>query len=77
MSNRQRPTFSDDDADIVILHEQDGVIDTTHRPVSEATRKRIQERLAKEAELRRMAEELRKDQAKQPPQKAKRAADLE
>lgn len=50
----QQPVFSNDEAEIVIVDETVGVIDTSHRPASAATRKAIEKQLAKEAEIRRL-----------------------
>ena len=59
MSSRdQEPIFSNDDAEIIIVDETVGVIDTTPRPASEASRKAIQKQREKEAEFRRLLERM-------------------
>ena len=51
--------FSNDDAEIIIVDETMGVIDTTRRPASEARRKALQQQLEKEAETRQLMEKMK------------------
>ena len=55
------------DVEIVILNENEGVTDTTRRPVSEARRRAIEKQLEKEAELRRLMEQMRNAEAEAKP----------
>jgi len=49
------------DADIVILYEKDGEIDTNSQPLPEERRTRAQEYLARQQEMRKLAEEYAKN----------------
>jgi hypothetical protein len=59
-SHDQEPMFSNDDAEIIVVDETVGVIDTTHRPASGASRKAAQKQLEKEAEFRQLMEQMAK-----------------
>ena len=59
-SQNQEPIFSNDDAEIIMVDETIGVIDTTRRPASEASRKAIQQQLQKEAEIRVLMERMKR-----------------
>jgi len=53
----EKPNYSGNDWDIVILDPNEGERDTTIRPLSEERRKEILKRLERQAELRKMMEE--------------------
>ena len=64
----QEPIFSNDEGTITVLDEREGEMDTTHRPASEANRKAIQKELDRQAEIRKLMEELKKEEeGKKPP----------
>jgi hypothetical protein len=56
-SHDREPIFSND-AEIIIVDDKVGEVDRTRRPASEASRKAMQKQLEKEAELRRLMEQI-------------------
>ena len=60
-SREQEPILSNDEAEIIIVDETVGLIDTTHRPASEVSRKAIQKQLVKEAEVRQLLEKSKEN----------------
>jgi hypothetical protein len=57
-SRNQQPIFSNHDAEIIVVDETVGVIDTTHRPASGASLKMAQMQLEKEAEFRKLMDQM-------------------
>jgi hypothetical protein len=58
----------DEATEVVILDESTGVTDRTHRPVTGARLQALKDRLAKEAELRRLMEADKKQNGSDQPQ---------
>ncbi len=67
MSARPQKTIFTNDAEIVILDESTCVKDTTHRPATGASLKSALERLAKDAELRKLMKEMKNQQSEAKP----------
>ena len=59
-NSQQQPEFSND-AEVIIVDETMGTVDRTRRPATGERRKRLEERLAKEAELHELMEKMKKD----------------
>jgi hypothetical protein len=49
--------YSDEESEMVILDENDGITDTTRRPLCEEERNRILQRLERQAEWRKLMQD--------------------
>ena len=69
MSNDKKPDciVIDEATEVVILDESTGNTDRTHRPVTGARLQQLKDRLTKEAELRRLMEEEKKQNGSDQP----------
>ena len=63
MSSDNHEAIFSNDAEITILDEKQGVTDTTHRPLTGARREAALKFLEKQAELRRLMEEMKAKEA--------------